>query len=55
MKTVTFGDYMDAKRQMKAKPTLDNILKYIEIVTILKGRLPVYHYDLANMYLKRCP
>lgn len=55
MKTVTFGDYMDAKRQMKATPTLDTILKYVEIVTILKGRLPVYHYDLANMYLKRCP
>ena len=55
MKTVTFGDYMDAKRQMKANPTLDTILKYVEIVTILKGRLPVYHYDLANMYLKRCP
>ena len=55
MKTITFGDYMDAKRQMKAKPTLDTILKYVDIVTVLKGRLPVYHYDLANMYLKRCP
>lgn len=54
MKTITFGDYMDAKHQMKAKPTLDNILKYVEIVTILKGRLPVYHHDLAIMYLKKC-
>ena len=50
MKTVTFGDYME----MKTKPTLDAILKYVEIVTVLKGRLPAYYYDLANMYLKKC-
>ena len=55
MKTVTFGDYMDAKRQMKAKPTLDAILRYVEVVSALKGCLPVYYYDLANMYLKKCP
>lgn len=55
MKTVTFGDYLDAKRQMKTTPTLDNILKYVEIATLLKGCLSTYHYDLANKYLKMCP
>jgi hypothetical protein len=54
MKTITHGDYLDAKRDMKEAPTIEAILRYVEIVTALKGCLPVFYYDLANIYLKKC-
>lgn len=54
MKTTTLGKYLEAKHNMKSVPTLDNILEFVEAAKMHKGTLTNYHYDLANMYLKKC-
>lgn len=54
MKTTTLGNYLTAKRNMKSSITLDNILRFVEAAKLYKGTLTEYHYDLANLYLKKC-
>ena len=54
MKTTTLGNYLTAKRNMKSAPTLDNIIEFVEAAKVHKGTLTSYHYDLANLYLKKC-
>jgi hypothetical protein len=54
MKTTTLGKYLAAKRNMKSNPTLDNIIEFVEAAKVYKGTLTSYHYDLANLYLKKC-
>ena len=54
MKTATLGNYLAAKRNMKSSITLDNILRFVEAAKLHKGTLTEYHYDLANLYLKKC-
>ena len=53
-KIVTHGDYLNAKRQMKAALTIEAIINFVAVVTAYKGYLPAFHYDLANIYLKKC-
>ena len=48
------SEYLHAKRDMRANPTLNNILVFVDIASQYMGRLTAYHYDLANKYLKRC-
>lgn len=55
MKTATRGDYLAAKRRMIESPTLDNVMRYVEVTEAFKGRLPIAYYHIANMYLKKCP
>lgn len=54
MKTTTLGNYLKAKHTMKSKPTFDNIVNFVEAAKVHKGTLTSYHYDLANLYLKKC-
>lgn len=54
MKTTTLGKYLEAKRTMKSVPTLDNIIEFVDVAKEHKGTLTNYHYDLANLYLKKC-
>ena len=54
MKTTTLGNYLEAKHTMKSAPTLDNTLRFVEAAKLYKGTLTEYHYDLANLYLKKC-
>ena len=54
MKTTTLGNYLEAKHTMKSAPTLDNIIEFVEAAKVHKGTLTSYHYDLANLYLKKC-
>jgi hypothetical protein len=39
---------------MKANPTVDNIMKFVEAAREHKGILTEAHYDLAILYLKKC-
>ena len=55
MKTTTLGKYLDAKHLMIAEPTMSHILAFVDAAIEYKGRQTIYHYDLANMCLKRCP
>ena len=54
MKTTTLGNYLEAKHIMKSSTTLDNIISFVEAAKLHKGTLTDYHYDLANLYLKKC-
>lgn len=54
MKTTILGNYLEAKRNMKSSTTLDNILRFVEAAELYNGTLTEYHYDLANLYLKKC-
>lgn len=54
MKTTILGNYLEAKHTMKSAPTLDNIIEFVEAAKVHKGTLTSYHYDLANLYLKKC-
>ena len=51
MKTAMFGNYMDA---MKSHVCIETILDFVQAATDYRGQLTVFHYDLANLYLKRC-
>lgn len=54
MKTTILGNYLEAKHTMKSAPTLDSIIEFVEAAKVYKGTLTSYHYDLANLYLKKC-
>lgn len=54
MKTTTHGEYLETKRRMKADPTLESILDFMLKAQTYCGKSTTYHYDLANMYLKKC-
>lgn len=51
----TFMRYMEAKHRMAAEPTLEHVLQFVDAAVADKGRLTAFHYDVANVYLKKCP
>ena len=54
MKITTHGEYLLAKRRMSAEPTLEHILDFMLKAEAYRGKLTAYHYDVANMFLKKC-
>ena len=53
--TETFMRYMEAKHHMAAEPTLEHVIQFVDAAVADRGRLTAFHYDVANVYLKKCP